>query len=160
MPAAAQVSLEPGRVYRTAAFGRWGRNPTRLASRLTREGSLRSLGHGLYYAPRQSRFGEVPPSDEAILDALLGGAPYVVTGPPRWNALGLGATALFTHPLVYNTKWTSKRKVGNRWFEFRRAAFPANPPAEWFVIDLLRHADQAGLDRSDLERNLVASLRC
>lgn len=101
----------------------------------------------------------MPPSDEALLDAFLDGTPYLVTGPPRWNALGLGSTALFVHPLVYNTKRTGTFELGGRTFELRRVAFPTDPPPEWFVIDLLRHADDAGVDRHDLVRNLTQALR-
>lgn len=155
----ADVLLDPGTVYRTAWLRRWGANPTRLAQKLEDRGLVRRLGHGLLYAPRTGRFGEVPPSDEALLDAFLDGTPYLVTGPPRWNALGLGSTALFVHPLVHNTKRTGRFDVGGRTFDLRREAFPAEPTAEWFVIDLLRHADEAGVDRHDLAKNLTQALR-
>lgn len=118
-------------------------------------GAVRSLGHGLFHAPRRSRFGEVPPSDEALLDAFLDGTPYVVTGPMQWNALGLGSTALHVRPLVYNTKRTGTFDIGGRAFELRRTAFPTEPTPEWFVVDLLRNADAAGTDRADLLRNLA-----
>lgn len=149
------VQLEPGKVYRTAALRRWGKNPTRLAQRLEAVGVLRRLGHGLLYAPRKSRFGVVPPSDSALLDAFLDGTPYVVTGPARWNSLGLGSTALFAHPLVYNTKRSGTLTVAGRTFEFRRVAFPAQPSPEWFAVDLLRHADEAGVDADDLTARLA-----
>ncbi len=155
MPAAAVVTLPPGSVLRTAALRRWGDNPTRLAQRLQREGALRRLGHGLVYVPKHTRFGEAPPTDEALLDAFLDGTPYVVTGPVRWNALGLGSTAMHVHPLVYNTKRTGTFTFGNRAFDLRRVAFPREVTAEWFVVDLLRNADSVGLDRADLSRNLV-----
>ena len=35
--------------------------------------------------------------------AFLDGGPFVFTGPERWNALGLGTTAMFAVPL-YITK--------------------------------------------------------
>ena len=155
----AAVPLEPGTVYRTAWLRRWGENPTRLAQRLERRGLVRRLGHGLFYAPKMSRFGEVPPSDEALLNAFLDGTPYVVTGPSRWNALGLGSTALFAHPLVYNTKRTGTFSVGGRTFDLRRVAFPSAPTPEWFVVDLLRNAASAGVDRNALTRNLAARLK-
>jgi hypothetical protein len=153
------VTLDPGAVRRTAWLRRWGANPTRLAQKLEASGLLRRLGRGLLYAPRTSRFGEVPPSDEALLAAFLDGTPYVVTGPPRWNALGLGATALFAHPLVYNTRRTGSFKVGGRTFDLRRVAFPSDPSPEWFVVDLLRHANAAGVDRQELVRHLAARVR-
>lgn len=159
MSAAAPVRLRTGTVYRTAHLGRWGANPTRLARRLEAEGRLRRLSQGLYYAPRTSRFGEVPPSDEALLDAFFDGSPWVVTGPPRWNALSLGSTQLFARPLVYNTKVSGLREAGGRPFEFRRVAFPADPPAEWFVVDLARNAERVGLDRKELRDRLRDALR-
>ncbi len=153
------VPLEPGAVHRTAWLRRWGRNPTRLAQKLEARGLLCRLGHGLVYVPRASSFGDVPPSDEALLAAFLQGTPYVVTGPPRWNALGLGSTALFAHPLVYNTRRTGTFTLGGRTFDLRRLPFPTAPPPEWFVVDLLRHADVAGADRCDLARNLAVRVR-
>ena len=98
MVAAAQPTFEPGRVYRTRELGQWSANAPRLAQRLVRDGQLVQLAHGLFAAPRRSRFGEVPPTDEALLRAFLDGEPFVFTGPERWNALGLGTTAVFATP--------------------------------------------------------------
>ena len=142
-----QLSLEPGMVYRTQHFARWDSNPTRLVNRLVRQGHLRRLRQGLYHCPKPSRFGEVPPDDDALLQAFLDETPYVVTGPERWNALQLGTTALHAWPLVYNTKVSGDHQLGNRRFRFRRAAFPAEPSPEWFVVDLLRNLDSVGGDR-------------
>jgi hypothetical protein len=159
MPAAAKVHLTPGAVFRTAALRQWGDNPTRLARRLEREGLVQRLGHGFFYVPRQTKFGPAPPDEEALLDAFLDGTPYVVTGPTRWNGLGLGSTALHVRPLVYNTRRTGAFTLGRRTFDLRRVAFPQVLTAEWFVLDLLRHAETVGLDPADLARNLGAALR-
>ena len=144
------LPLDPGRVYRTRDLAQWTRNPTRLAARLVERGALRRLGHGLYMRPRTSSFGDVPPSDEDLLRAFLGDAPFVVTGPPAWNALGLGATALHPDTLAYNTKRSGTVILGGRTFRLRRVAFPENPPAEWFVVDLLQHAGEAGVSRAEV----------
>lgn len=159
MAARATIDLTPGTVLRTAALRRWGDNPTRLAQRLEREGRVQRLGHGFLYVPRETRFGTAPPTEDALLDALLDGTPHVVTGPVRWNALGLGSTALHVHPLVYNTKRTGTVTLGRRTFELRRVAFPQEVSAEWFVVDLLRHADTVGLDAADVAKNLVRAVR-
>lgn len=139
--------LEPGRVYRTGDLRPWSANPTRLASRLVRQGALVPLRHGLYSAPRTSRFGPVPPSDEALLEAFLGGDPWLVTGPPLWSALGLGSTALFAMPLVYNHKRSGVFELGGRWFLLRRVRFPVEVTPEWYVVDLITHANSAGVSR-------------
>ena len=102
---------------------------------------------------------EVPPTDAALLDAFLDGTPYVITGPEAWNALGLGSTALHVRLLVYNLKRTGRFELGGRSFQMRRTALPERPSPEWFVIDLLRNTDVAGVDRADVLQNLAARVR-
>jgi hypothetical protein len=156
--APARPQLEPGRVYRTRDLAGWSANAPRLAKRLVHDGSLLRLGHGLFAHPKHSRFGVVPPGDEELLRAFLDGSPFVYTGPERWNALGLGSTAMFAVPLVYNTKRTGTFDFGGRRFLLRRVAFPENPPPEWFVVDLLEHAEQAGTSRADVAAALGRAL--
>ena len=159
MTVAAQPTFESGRVYRTRELGRWSANAPRLAQRLVRDGQLVQLAHGLFAAPRGSRFGTVPPTDEALLRAFLDGEPFVFTGPERWNALGLGTTSVFATPLVYNTKRSGRFTFGGRQFLLRRVAFPEAPTPEWFVVDLFENAEQAGASREELRGALGAALR-
>lgn len=155
----AQPHLDPGRAYRTRELRRWSANPTRLARRLVREGKLREAAHGLFYAPVESRFGKAPASDAELLRAFLGGERFVITGPPRWNALGLGSTAMFAATLAYNTQRTGDFTFDGRRFTLRRVLFPDEPTPEWFVVDLLQHHDMAGASLVDLEHSLTAALR-
>ena len=159
MTAGAHPTFEPGRVYRTRELKQWSANPPRLAQRLVREGQLVQLAHGLFAAPRNSRFGQVPPTDEALLRAFLDGAPFVFTGPERWNALGLGTTAVFATPLVYNTKRSGPFTFGGRRFLLRRVAFPQVPTPEWYVVDLFENAKQAAAAPADLAVALETALR-
>ncbi len=158
MPAARNPELTPGRVYRTRELARWSANPTRYAQRLVRDAKLQPLAPGLFVHPKQSRFGAVPPTTEELLRGFLEGSAYVITGPERWNALGLGTTAVLPVTLVYNTKRSGEMELGGRRFLFRRVAFPRRPTAEWFAIDLLEHADMAGASRADLEGALARSV--
>jgi|CXWL01.1.fsa_nt_gi hypothetical protein len=149
--------LRPGAVYRTRDIGRWGANASRTAKRLVAEGLLVPLRHGLYVHPKHGRFGAVPPDDGELMRAFVGG-PFVFTGPDRWNALDLGSTATFAHPLVYNTKRSGLFEIGGRSFRLRRVAFPRKPTPEWFAVDLLEHADQVGMDRQDLSGGLARAI--
>src|SRR5919197_5697510 len=151
MPAPSHPELEPGRVYRTRDLAAWGSNAPRLAKRLVRDGVLVPLAHGLFAHPRHGRFGTVPPTDDELMRAFLDGAPFVFTGPDRWNALGLGTTAMFAVPLVYNTKRSGTFELGGRRFVLRRVAFPERPQREWYAVDLLEHADEAGASRSEVD---------
>ncbi|MFZ5445590.1 MAG: hypothetical protein ACOZQL_36700 [Myxococcota bacterium] len=151
--------LEAGRVYRTRDFAAWSSNPPRLAKRLVREGLLVPLAHGLFAHPQKSRFGNVPPTDQELMSAFLGDGRFVFTGSEKWNALGLGATAVFAVPLVYNTRRSGLFSFGGRSFQLRRVAFPERPPPEWFVIDLLENADQAGVSRAEVATALARALQ-
>ena len=150
MATAAHPQLRPGRVYRTRDLAPWGANAPRLAKRLVREDRLVPLAHGLFAHPRKGRFGDVPPEDEEVMRAFLDGGKFVFTGPERWNALGLGSTALFAAPLVYNTKRSGTFELGGRRFVLRRVAFPQRPNPEWFVVDLFENAEGAGVAAADL----------
>lgn len=159
MSSPAHPQLETGRVYRTRDLARWSANAPRLAKRLVAEGLLQPVAHGLFVHPRKGRFGHVPPDDAEVLRAFLDGGPFVVTGPERWNALGLGSTAMFAAPLVYNTKRSGRFVFGGRPFELRRVAFPEKPSPEWFVVDLLEHAEQAGASRKEIGRALASAVK-
>ena len=159
MGTAIQPTLKAGRVYRTRDLAAWSANAPRLAKRLVREGQLVPLAHGLFAHPERSRFGPVPPTDQELMRAFLDGSGFVFTGPERWNALGLGSTAVFATPLVYNTKRSGSFAFGGRPFQLRRVAFPENPPPEWFVVDLLENADQAGASKTELAGTLARALR-
>jgi len=111
-----------------------------------------------FRAPIESCFGQAPARDEELLRAFLGDSPFVMTGPPRWNALGLGSTAMFAATLVYNTRRTGDFSFDGRRFLLRRVLFPEDPPPEWFVIDLLQHHEMAGVSLRQLKDRLTATL--
>lgn len=159
MTAPAQPELKAGHAYRTRDLAGWGMNPARLARRLVRDGRLREAAHGLYYTPVPSKFGPAPVPDEELLRAFLDDEPFLISGPPRWNPLSLGATAMFALTLVYNTRRTGDFTLAGRSFVLRRVYFPKSPMPEWFVVDLLKHHDMAGVALSELRTNLVATLR-
>ena len=159
MPSPIKPRLTPGKVYRTFELSRWSTNPSRTAQRLVREGELTYLAKGLYYRPRQSRFGKVPPEHEELLRAFLHNNRFLITGPDIWTELGLGATAIFPHILVYNTRRSGYFNLGGHAYYLRRIPFPANPPVEWFVVDLIEHYDMAGVSLETIEENLKKALR-
>jgi hypothetical protein len=155
----ARPDLREGRVYRTRDLARWSQSPARLAQRLVREGALQRISRGIYYAPVVSRFGPTPASDEVILRAVLGGDPFLISGPPLWNALRLGATAMFATTLVYTLRRSGEFVLGGRPFLLQRRRFPKHPLPEWFVVDLIGQHDMAGVALSELRQRLVVTLR-
>lgn len=158
MASMALPPLEAGRVYRTRDFESWSANPPRYAKQLVDKGLLVQVARGLFTCPKRSKFGVVPPTDDALMRAFLEDGPFVFTGPERWNALGLGTTAVFATPLVYNTKRSGLVEFGSRRFELRRVAFPSPVPREWFVVDLFENADRAGTSRAELAGPLTRAV--
>lgn len=119
----------------------------------------REAADGIYYAPLQSKFGPAPVTDEVLLQAFLGGTPFLISGPPRWNPLGLGSTAVFAAKLVYNTQRTGKFALDGRRFLLRRVTFPQQPSPEWFAVDLVRHHGMEGVALSELRERLGVAIR-
>ena len=154
-----KLALKKGHVYRTKDFRRWTANPTRLVKRLVDEGSLVQLGHGLYVHPETSKFGPVPPSDEELMRGFLEDAPFVFTGPERWNALGLGSTAMFSAPLVYNTKRSGRFELAGRPYLLSRVKFPEHPTPEWYAVDLLENHAKAGVSLETLRDGLSKAVQ-
>ncbi len=91
--------------------------------------------------------------------AFLRGARFEFTGPPYWNTLGLGATAMFVATMVYNDSVDREVSFNGRRFLFMKEPVPTPLRAEWFVVDLINHHDMAGVALSELGENLVAQLR-
>lgn len=148
-----------GKVYRTQELAKYGNNPTRLATSLVKRGLLKRLRSGLFYAPKRGVFGEVPPSEAALLKGYFAGKPYLRSGPSVWNALGLGTTAVESVPLVYNTTKTGTEMLGDKLFEFRRVKFPRKADPEYLVVDLFENLARAGADLETVQGALTLALR-
>lgn len=155
----APPAMTPGRVYRTHELREFTSNPSRWAKRLVAEGVLRQPGHGLYYVPRSTTFGPVPPRTEELLRAFLGSDDFLITGPYFWNALNLGTTQMFAVTLVYNQGRTGIVRVAGHRYWFRRVRFPSPTPIEWYIVDLLHNERHMGEDTSRLDEFLVRALR-
>lgn len=155
----APPSLTPGRLYRTRELAMYSANPTRWAKRLSEQGVLRQAAHGLYYLPRQTRFGPAGPSEHEVLRAFLGDDHFLVTGSPAWNVLDLGATGLLMVTLVYNPYRTGDFTLDGQHYRLRRVRFPASPSAEWFVVDAFENHRLVGADPDLMEAQLARHLR-
>lgn len=155
----ALAPIEPGRVYRLRELvGAGVKNPSRAVGALVRSGALVRLQPGLFAAMRPSRWGPVLPSDETLLNAVLGEGDWILSGPPRWSALGLGVTAQHAVTWVTNRRRSGSLRLGGRRFALRLARFPDDPPPEWFVVELFSHAATVGLSLPQLTESLRRAL--
>lgn len=143
--------LEPGTFYRTAELARLGFATAKLGRELVAVGKLIKVVQGLYYCPKQSRFGAVPPEAKALIEAYLQTDQFLITTLNEYNQLGLGLTQLYNETIVYNHRISGTRKLGNRSFKFKRKShFPSKLSLEYLLVDLVNNMhlldeDQAAL---------------
>lgn len=89
-------------------------------SRLAQEGKLLRVGRGSYVVPRQGRFGERPPSTEAVVNAIeiQSGETVVPSGAAEANALGL-TTQSPIQEVFFTSGPSRKLQLGNRCVELK-----------------------------------------
>ena len=141
-------ALEAGGVYRREDLARLSNAVDRHLRELVSSGKLRKLAQGLYYAPKASKFGPLPPNDEDVVQGFLRDKEFLVFSPSAYNSVGLGTTQLYNQTLVYNHKRHGVFKLGNRQFDFRvKPRFPKKLTPEFLYVDLLNNLDELAEDR-------------
>jgi hypothetical protein len=82
-------------------------------SKLYKKGILKKIGKGLFYKPKVTRFGELKPSENEILKALLRkNKQGFISGTAAQNRLGL--TTQIPNRIVISGKYDKhERKIGN-----------------------------------------------
>jgi hypothetical protein len=155
-PAAAALShrLRAGRVYRREDLAAASNAIDRHLQQLLATGRLKKLSQGLYYVPRQSVYGDLPPDDGALVAAFLRDDDFLLVSPASYNTLELGGTQLYNRTVVYNHKRHGQFTFGNRTFDFRmKHRFPGRLSPEFLFVDLLNNLDELAEERELLLHN-------
>lgn len=143
-----RVHLNPGQVYRRADIEKWSNAVDRHLSQLQKEKTLFKLSGGMYYCPKESPFGPVPPSDHELVEAFLKDNRFLLTTPNAYNSLGVGTTQLYNETVVYNHKRHGVFKLGVRSFRFvLKHHFPSDLSEEFLLVDLVDHINQLAENR-------------
>lgn len=143
--------LKKGHVYRREELLDESNAVDRHLKQLVDAGDLEKLAQGLYYAPKSSAFGRVPPKDDDLVEAFLKDENFLLLSPNSYNSLGLGTTQLYNKTVVYNHKRHGVFQLGNRSFEFRvKPRFPKKVDKEFLLVDLLNNLDSLAENKSDV----------
>ena len=136
--------LKSGQVYRRENLLPYSKAVDRDLIRLILEGLLEKVAPGLYYAPKASRFGHLPPDDKALVKAFLRDDDFLLLSWNDYNSLGLGLTQLYNRTVVYNYKRHGVFKLGDKTFDFRRPTrgFPKNLTPPFLLVDLLNNLNE------------------
>lgn len=149
--------LKKGKVYRREELAEWSKSVDRHLEELLNEGVLEKLSQGLYYVPKTSVFGKVPPDEDVLVRGFLKDDRFLLISPNSYNALGVGTTQLYNKKVVYNHKRHGIFKLGNRDFEFQlKHYFPSKVTKEFLLVDLANNLDNLAEDHNDLLNKLLA----
>ena len=152
--------IKPGRVYRRSDLEFFSTAVDRHLSQLRNAGALKRLGKGLYYVPKESKFGLVPPDDKELVKRFLMDESFLLLSPNAYNSLGLGATQLYNTTWVYNHKRRGEFKFNGKTFIFKtKSAFPKKISKEYLVVDLLNNLKELAEDPENLVPTFLSRLK-
>jgi hypothetical protein len=145
------ATLRAGRVYRREDLVPFSNAVDRHLRALVASGQLIKLAQGLYYAPRNSSFGPVPPDDAELVAAFLRDKDFLMFSPSAYNSAGLGTTQLYNRTLVYNHKRHGVFTLGNRHFDFRvKPRFPKKLSPEFIFVDALNNVGELAEEQDEV----------
>ena len=141
--------IKQGEVYRRSDLEYYSTAIDRHLAQLTKDGTLIKLNQGLYYAPKPSKFGAVPPDDCQVVERFLKDEDFLLISPNVFNSLGLGLTQLYNTTWVYNHKRKGEFQLNGKTFEFKlKSSFPKNMSKEYLLVDLLNNLDSLAEDQT------------
>lgn len=144
-------TLRAGKVYRREDLAQVSNAVDRHLRELVSDGALKRLAQGLYYVPKKSVFGVLPPDDQELVAAFLRDKDFLVFSPSSYNTLGLGTTQLYNKTLVYNHKRHGLFSFGNRQFDFRvKPRFPKKLTPEFLLVDAINNLDELAEDKNQV----------
>lgn len=148
--------LKPGQVYRRGQLTKWSNAVDRHVGTLVENGWLKKLSAGMYYVPKKTAFGDLPPDEELLVSTFLKDDDFLLTSPNDYNSLGVGTTQLYNKRVVYNYKRHGEVKLGGRTFFFHfRPRFPKKLSEEFLLVDLVNNLDNLAEDKSEVLRNVM-----
>lgn len=149
--------LKRGKVYRRADLTQWSKSVDRHLEELVKGGTLKKVSPGVYYYPKNSVFGSVPPDESDLVSTFLKDDRFLLLSPNFYNSLGVGTTQLYNKKVVYNHKRHGKFKLGNRDFEFQlKHYFPSKVTEEFLLVDLANNLDHLAEDQNEVLNKLLA----
>ncbi|MBU3661068.1 MAG: hypothetical protein FGM14_14425 [Flavobacteriales bacterium] len=151
--------IKNGQVYRRSDLEYYSNSIDRHLAELTSEGLLIKVSQGLYYAPRKSKFGIVPPDDNSLIERFLKDDDFLLVSPNSYNGLGFGLTQLYNITWVYNHKRKGKFELNGKLFEFTlKTSFPKTVTKEFLLVDLLNHKEYLAEDQAAIINKLPSKL--
>lgn len=153
--------LKSGQVYRRAELSQWSKAIDRHLAQMVKDGTLEKLSAGVYYCPKKTAFGDVPPEDHLLVQTFLKDDRFLLMTPNAYNALGVATTQLYRETVVYNRKRHGKFTLGGRVFDFKmKPYFPETATAEFLLVDLVNNLQGLAEDGEHVLSMALEKARC
>ncbi|MGL4368782.1 MAG: DUF6088 family protein, partial [Spirochaetota bacterium] len=135
-------TLSPGSLLRQADLSIPAGKEMAVAqalSRLVKRGVLERIEKGLYYKPKQSRFGSLRPDTNQLLRELIRKNKGYITDTAAYNSIGI-TTQLPRTIVIASGGYAPPRTVAGLTVRYRRSKVKANTasPAVLQLLDALR----------------------
>ena len=155
-----KTQLNPGKVYRRSDLEQFTSAIDRDLKKLTSQDILQKVGAGLYFYPKITPYGCLPPNDDVLIKSFLKVTTYLKINWNDYNKLGLGLTQLYNKVVVYNHKRHEEKKLAGFLYDFRRPpnGFPNVISKEFLLVDLFNNIDELGEDLNLLKKRLKKNL--
>jgi hypothetical protein len=152
--------LKRGSVYRRTDLTKWSKSVDRHLEMLTKEGTLQKLSQGVYYYPKETSFGQAPPSEEVLVKTFLKDDRFLLTSPNAYNSLGVGTTQLYNKRVVYNHKRHGEFRLGGRVYDFQvKHHFPNTLNQEFLLVDLVNNLKFIAEDKNEVLKSVLAKAK-
>ena len=96
--------MKPGLVYRRVELANWSKSVDRHLEELLNEGALQKPSQGVYFFPKESTFGKIPPDEKVLVYSFLKDERFLSTSRNAYNSLGISTIQLYNEQIVYNHK--------------------------------------------------------
>jgi len=147
--------IKPGVVYRRKHLEKFSGAIDRHLTELVNNGVLQKVSGGLYYRPKQTSFGAVPPDDKVLVRAFLDDDRFYLTSFNAYNSIGVGTTQLYNERVVYNHKRDGRIELNGRSFYFiKRDRFPKESNLEFLLVDLVNNLRFLAEDQQKIKENV------
>lgn len=150
--------LSSGGVYRRSDFPNIS-NIDRLLKKLLDNNVLQKVQNGLYFFPKKTVFGQVPPDTKKLLKKFLNDDHFATYNLSQFNSLGLGTTQLYDTQIVFNRKRSGEIKLAGRTYIFYRwREAPKSLSKEFLLVELFNKANYLTEDFEKILKNLEKKL--
>lgn len=148
--------LKPGQIYQRAQLAEFSNAVDRHLKQLVHSGELQKLEYGLYYRPKKSVFGSLPPDETKLVKFFLKDDDFLVVSLNAYNSMGVGTTQLYNEKLVYNRKRDGRMSLnGQKYYFLKNRKFPKRVSEEFLLVDLINNLEILAEDKDEIKRRVL-----